>query len=120
MPRTQKRVKNVTMNRQYALDEFSLQPDDYENTALIHMHPAHASIHYVNKTDKMPGEAKAISSKSYKTPWQARFLDYNSQFTADIRYIKGESNIVADTLSRIGETNTISYLDYDTLIQSIG
>lgn len=34
-------------------------------------------------------------------------MDYISQFTSDIRYIKGESNIVADALSRI-ELNELS------------
>nr|VZI47906.1 unnamed protein product [Spirometra erinaceieuropaei] len=34
------------------------------------------------------------------SPRQVRHLDYISQFTADIRYIRGSDNVVADALSR--------------------
>ncbi|GBN08725.1 Retrovirus-related Pol polyprotein from transposon 412 [Araneus ventricosus] len=42
-------------------------------------------------------------------PRQARQLNYISQFSADIKYIKGENNIVADTLSRVTEVSSIDY-----------
>lgn len=45
------------------------------------------------------------------TPRDTRQLDYISQFTSDIRYIKGSDNIVADTLSR----STIQSIDSETL-----
>ncbi|GBN53152.1 Transposon Ty3-I Gag-Pol polyprotein [Araneus ventricosus] len=38
---------------------------------------------------------------------QARQLNYISQFSTDIKYIKGENNIVADTLSRLTEVSSI-------------
>ena len=43
----------------------------------------------------------ALSTNSDKyTPRQVRHLDYISQFTGNIRHVKGESNSVADALSR--------------------
>ncbi|GBM18433.1 hypothetical protein AVEN_66802-1 [Araneus ventricosus] len=42
-------------------------------------------------------------------PRQARQLNYISQFSTDIKYIKGENNIVADTLSRLTEVSSIDY-----------
>ncbi|GBM12232.1 Retrovirus-related Pol polyprotein from transposon 17.6, partial [Araneus ventricosus] len=42
-------------------------------------------------------------------PIQARQLNYISQFSTDIKYIKGENNIVADTLSRVTEVSSIDY-----------
>ena len=43
----------------------------------------------------------ALSSKTDRSPRQERQLDYLSQFTTDIEFIKGERNIVADALSRM-------------------
>ncbi|UYV71006.1 hypothetical protein LAZ67_8001389 [Cordylochernes scorpioides] len=43
----------------------------------------------------------AFTSKSERSPRQERHLNYLSQFSMDIRYLKGSENIVADTLSRI-------------------
>ena len=40
-----------------------------------------------------------VNTEKY-TPRDTRQLDYISQFTSDIQYIKGSDNIVADTLSR--------------------
>ncbi|GBN18623.1 Transposon Ty3-I Gag-Pol polyprotein [Araneus ventricosus] len=45
-------------------------------------------------------------------PRQARQLIYISQFSTDIKYIKGENNIVADKLSRVTE---VSLIDYDQI-----
>ncbi|GBO40228.1 Transposon Tf2-6 polyprotein [Araneus ventricosus] len=42
-------------------------------------------------------------------PRQARQLNYISQFSTDIKYIKGENNIVTDTLSRVTEVSSIDY-----------
>ena len=42
----------------------------------------------------------ALGSQTDKTPRQARYLDYISQFTSDIRHVSGTSNTVADALSR--------------------
>ena len=35
-----------------------------------------------------------------KSPRQTRYLNYITQFSTDIRYIKGEANVIADALSR--------------------
>ncbi|UYV63171.1 hypothetical protein LAZ67_2003343 [Cordylochernes scorpioides] len=43
----------------------------------------------------------AFTSKSKPSPRLERHLNYLSQFSMDIRYVKGSENIVADTLSRI-------------------
>ncbi|GBN22484.1 Transposon Tf2-6 polyprotein [Araneus ventricosus] len=48
-------------------------------------------------------------------PIQARHLNYISQFSTDIKYIKGENNIVADTLSRVTE---VSSIDYDQIVDA--
>ena len=47
-----------------------------------------------------------VNTEKY-TPRGTRQLDYISQFTSDIQYIKGSDNIVADTLSR----STIQSID---------
>ena len=45
----------------------------------------------------------ALSGKPDRySPRQSRYLDYISQFTSDIRHIRGTDNTVADALSRIG------------------
>ena len=49
----------------------------------------------------------ALNTKGDRhSPRQARHLDYISQFTTDIRHVKGTLNVVADTLSRM-EANAI-------------
>ncbi|UYV84724.1 hypothetical protein LAZ67_X003220 [Cordylochernes scorpioides] len=47
------------------------------------------------------------------SPRQVRQLQYISQFSTDIIYIKGEQNIVADNLSRIEDITKI--IDYDEI-----
>ncbi|GBN24074.1 Transposon Ty3-G Gag-Pol polyprotein [Araneus ventricosus] len=42
-------------------------------------------------------------------PRQARQLNYISEFSTDIKYVKGENNIVADTLYRVTEVSSIDY-----------
>ncbi|CAI2729547.1 unnamed protein product [Schistosoma spindalis] len=50
----------------------------------------------------------ALHTKSDRySPRECRHLDYISQFTTDLRHIKGESNYVADALSRI-QTNAVT------------
>lgn len=50
----------------------------------------------------------AFSQKADKcTPRQLRYLDYISQFSTDIRHVKGMDNTVADALSRI-EIDSVS------------
>jgi cleavage and polyadenylation specificity factor subunit 1 len=42
-------------------------------------------------------------STARESPRQQRYLDYIGQFSTDVRYITGESNTVADVMSRINE-----------------
>lgn len=42
----------------------------------------------------------ALLTKTKRSPRQERHLDFISQFTSDIKYVKGSLNVVADTLSR--------------------
>lgn len=53
------------------------------------------------------------------TPRQARQLDFISQFTTDIRYLKGSNNVVADALSRvqIATISTPEKLDFQRMTQ---
>ncbi|XP_046976408.1 uncharacterized protein LOC124542510 [Vanessa cardui] len=61
-------------------------------------------------TDHKPLTFALSTNRDNCSPRQFRYLDYISQFTTDIRYIKGEQNVVADTLSRIEElTATLNY-----------
>lgn len=50
-------------------------------------------------TDHKP-LVSAIISKTERSPRQSRHLDYVSQFSTDIRHVRGKYNVVADTLSR--------------------
>ena len=43
---------------------------------------------------------------------QTRHLAFIAEFTTDIRYVRGETNFVADALSR----PTVSVIEYDTAI----
>ncbi|UYV67129.1 hypothetical protein LAZ67_4004017, partial [Cordylochernes scorpioides] len=52
----------------------------------------------------------AFKQKNEKaSPGQLRHLQYISQFSTDIKYIKGTDNIVADALSRVDAITTIDY-----------
>ena len=50
----------------------------------------------------------ALTSATERTPRQYRYLDYISQFTSDIRHIKGTENVVADTLSRFNAVDAVT------------
>ena len=58
-------------------------------------------------TDQKPLIDSLLSSTE-KTPRQSRHLDFISQFTSDIQYVKGRENVVADTLSRLDEACSVS------------
>lgn len=64
-------------------------------------------------TDHKPLTFAFATNRENCSPRQFRYLDYINQFTTDIRYIKGEENVVADTLSRIEELTLP--LDYESL-----
>ena len=52
-------------------------------------------------TDHKPLTYSLSSHSNNYTPCQIHHLDYVSQFTSDIRYVKGSNNTPADTLSRM-------------------
>lgn len=71
--------------------------------------------HFTIFTDHKPlTNAMNVSADKY-TSRETRHLDYISQFTTDIRHVKGKNNTVADTLSRT-DVNT---LDNDILSQEL-
>lgn len=58
----------------------------------------------------------AFSQRADKaSPRQLRQLDYISQHTTDIRYVKGKENVTADVLSRIGAIDMPSLINYEDL-----
>ena len=73
-------------------------------------------------TDHAP-LCKAIFSRSLNSsPRQQRHLDFITQFTSDLRYVKGEKNVVADCLSRktasiFEENEAISFLEMEAAQQ---
>ncbi|BHF70505.1 hypothetical protein SprV_0301355600 [Sparganum proliferum] len=56
----------------------------------------HFSVH----TDHKPLTYALKAKPDRYSPREVRHLDYISQFTADIRYVRGSDNVVADALSR--------------------
>ncbi|BHF61838.1 hypothetical protein SprV_0100481700 [Sparganum proliferum] len=62
-------------------------------------------------TDHKPLTYALKAKPDRYSPREVRHLDYISQFTADIRYVRGSDNIVADALSR-PDINTLTS-DFD-------
>ena len=58
------------------------------------------------RTDHKPLTYALSIQSDRHSPRQIRHLDFISQFTSDIRYIKGNDNVVADALSRV-EVNVL-------------
>ena len=52
---------------------------------------------------------------NFTSPRQQRHLDYISQFTTDIRYIKGVDNSTADLLSRLSTISVPNRIDYEIM-----
>ena len=63
-------------------------------------------------TDHKPRTYAKHSNSDKYSPRESRHLDFISQFTSDIRQIKGKDNAVADALSRI-EINFFSKENFD-------
>lgn len=59
---------------------------------------------------------KKIGSDS-ETPRRTRQLIFISEFTTDIRHVKGDSNVVADSLSRVEEIACPSLINYGEVSQ---
>ena len=71
-------------------------------------------------TDHKPLTHALASSSDRYSPRETRQLDYISQFTSDIRHIKGKDNPVADALSRldINAVYTSSPIDFTLLAEA--
>ncbi|UYV65493.1 hypothetical protein LAZ67_3004513 [Cordylochernes scorpioides] len=64
---------------------------------------------FVIFTDHRPLIFAFLQKPEKAAPRQIRQLQFISQFSTDIRHVKGQNNIVADALSRIGELSLINY-----------
>ncbi|CAH8473529.1 unnamed protein product [Schistosoma mattheei] len=72
---------------------------------------------FIIMTDHKPLCHSFSTSYDKHPPREARQLDYISQFTTDIRFIKGHTNIVADALSR-RDINTM-VLNHDISLETL-
>ena len=63
--------------------------------------------HFTIFTNHKPLTTAIYNSSNEYTAREIRHLDYTSQFTTDLRYVKGENNTVAISLSRT-ELSTIN------------
>lgn len=63
-------------------------------------------------TDHKPLTCVFISNKATYSPRQLRHIDFISQFTTDIRFVRGEDNAPADALSRNVCATSTSLIDY--------
>ncbi|BHF62214.1 hypothetical protein SprV_0200519500 [Sparganum proliferum] len=68
----------------------------YTTTQLFTIEGRDFSVH----TDHKPLTYALKAKPDRYSPREVRHLDYISQFTADIRYVRGSDNVVADALSR--------------------
>eukprot|EP00795_Rhopilema_esculentum_P017874 gene17874-biopygen608 len=71
-------------------------------------------------TDHKPLTHALASSPDRYSPRETRHLDYISQFTSDIRHVKGNDNPVADALSRLdlNAVYTSSPIDFTLLAEA--
>ena len=71
-------------------------------------------------TDHKPLTYALMSRPEQHSPRQVRHLDYISQFTSDIRHVKGEDNTAADALSRLSAIKVDSSVtvDFEAIAQA--
>ena len=69
-------------------------------------------------TDHKPLIYSLRTNSNRYSPRQVRHLDFISQFTSDLRHVKGSNNPVADALSRI-DLNAINHLPFSTDLQTL-
>ena len=55
---------------------------------------------FIIYTDHKPLTHAIVSASDNRSPRQTRHLSFISEFSTDVRHIKGDRNVVADTLSR--------------------
>lgn len=83
--------------------------------AVQHFHHLLEGRQFTIKTDHKPLTYAFQQRLSKASERQLRQLDYISQFTTDITYVKGEDNTVADALSRINTIDMPTRLDLETI-----
>lgn len=66
-------------------------------------------------TDHRPLTYALSSTSNNYLPHEERYLQYISQFTSDIRHVKGEDNETADALSRVEAISVPTPLDYEEI-----
>lgn len=66
-------------------------------------------------TDHKPLTHAMSSSPNSRLPHEDRYLQFISEFTSDIRHISGQSNTVADALSRTEAISTPTPIDYEAI-----
>lgn len=69
-------------------------------------------------TDHKPLTFAFLQKSDKCSPRQQRHLEYIGQFTTDIRFVKGEHNVVADTLSRIAAIESPSQINFFKLAEA--
>ena len=67
------------------------------------------------RTDQKPLTFAMGTRPDRQSPRQSRQLDFISQFTSDIRYVKGSENTAADALSRITINSASSTIDFQAI-----
>lgn len=72
---------------------------------------------FVIETDHKPLTHAFAQSADHASPRQIRHLDYISQFSTDLRYVKGETNEAADALSRVEAVSGPSTLPWEQIAQ---
>lgn len=73
-------------------------------------------------TDHKPLTYSFLARPDRHSPREIRHLESISQFTTDLRYVKGQDNIVTDTLDQpdISALNTDTQIDFDLLADAQG
>lgn len=73
---------------------------------------------FIVYTDHRPLTYAFTKSHDNSSPRQQRHLEFIAQFTTDIRYVPGDKNVVADTLSRIAEVELLGNINYAAMAHS--
>ncbi|GBO17180.1 Retrovirus-related Pol polyprotein from transposon gypsy [Araneus ventricosus] len=75
----------------------------------------HEGRDFVVFTDHKPLTFAFKQNHENNSPRQIRHLEFIGQFTSDIRYIAGSSNLVADTFSRISAITVPGSVDFNEM-----
>ena len=90
--------------------------------AIKHFHHFLEGCHFYVLTDHKPLVHALTSHSDWQSPRQARHMDYISQFTTDIRHVRGADSAVADALSWIGANallkNTCPVIDFPAMAKA--